>query len=263
MEIRQPAVAGMFYPDSPARLRNDLSAMLDSAASRNLDPASIKALVVPHAGYMYSGPIAATAYKLLSSRRQQIRRVVLLGPSHRIPFRGLAIPTAGQFRTPLGDIELDLPALEAIESLPGVERRDDAHTWEHSLEVQLPFLQTVLEDFVLVPIVVGGARPETVAEVLETLWGGDETLIVISSDLSHYLPYEQARETDSRTTRQIEQRQETIVGNQACGCHPLNGLLRLANRKGLRVETLDLRNSGDTAGSRDRVVGYGSYAVCQ
>jgi AmmeMemoRadiSam system protein B len=263
MEIRQPAVAGMFYPDNPARLQTELAAMLDAADAREVDPATIKALVVPHAGYVYSGPIAATAYKLLQARRRQIRRVILLGPSHRVPFYGLAIPTAERFRTPLGDIELDQAAMTAIATLPGVERRDDAHTWEHSLEVQLPFLQTVLEDFSLVPIVVGGANPETVAKVLETLWGDAATLIVISSDLSHYLPYDRARRTDSQTTRLIEQKRETLVGDQACGCHPLNGLLRLAKQKGLQVQTVDLRNSGDTAGTRDRVVGYGSYVVCQ
>jgi hypothetical protein len=263
MEIRQPAVAGTFYPDNPAQLDAQLTAMLNAAAQPDIDPAAIKALVVPHAGYIYSGPVAATAFRLLQPRRDQIRRVVLLGPSHRIPFRGLALPTASRFRTPLGEISLDTRAIQSIATLPGVVRRDDAHAWEHSLEVQLPFLQEVLADFQLVPIVVGEADPETVAKVLEHLWGDGETLIVISSDLSHYLPYELAQQVDSETARAIEARTDTLDGDQACGCRPLNGLLRLAKRKGLGVVTLDLRNSGDTAGGKDQVVGYGSYAVCQ
>lgn len=262
MEIRQPAVAGTFYPDNPKYLEKELTAMLEEAARPDIDPAAIKALVVPHAGYIYSGPVAATAYRLLTRRREQIRRVVLLGPSHRIPFRGLALPLADRFQTPLGDIPLDTQAMQSISSLPEVVRRDDAHEWEHSLEVQLPFLQKVLANFQLVPIVVGDADPETVAEVLERLWGDSETLIVISSDLSHYLPYELAKQIDSQTARSIEAKSDTIEGDQACGCRPLNGLLRLAKRKGLEVKTLDLRNSGDITGARDQVVGYGSYAVC-
>ena len=263
MEIRQPAVAGAFYPDDPDTLQGDVAAMLDEAEQRELAASAIKALVVPHAGYIYSGPVAATAYKLLLPRREQIKRVVLLGPSHRVPFYGLAIPTVEQFRTPLGDIPLDLEALNRIESLPGVARRDDAHAWEHSLEVQLPFLQAVLQEFTLVPIVVGGAEADDVARVLESLWGGDETLILISSDLSHFKAYSDARLTDRATTKLIEEKKDTIVGEQACGCYPLNGLLRLAREKDLQVQTLDLRNSGDTAGPKNQVVGYGSYAVIQ
>ena len=263
MQIRQPAVAGAFYPDNPATLQSDVDAMLDGAEQRELAASSVKALIVPHAGYIYSGPIAATAYRQIAPRREQIKRVVLLGPSHRVPFYGLAIPTVEQFRTPLGDIPLDQEALQRIEKLPGVERRDDAHAWEHSLEVQLPFLQAVLQDFELIPIVVGGAEPEIVVPVLEALWGGEETLIVISSDLSHYKPYGDARMTDRATTRLIEQKKDTLVGEQACGCYPINGLLRLAHEKGLQVQTLDLRNSGDTAGPKNQVVGYGSYAVIQ
>ncbi|MBT8145915.1 MAG: AmmeMemoRadiSam system protein B, partial [Gammaproteobacteria bacterium] len=243
--------------------KSDVAAMLEEAQLLELAASSIKALVVPHAGYIYSGPVAATAYKLLLPRREQISRVVLLGPSHRVPFYGMAIPTAEQFRTPLGDILLDQEALKRIEGLPGVARRDDAHAWEHSLEVQLPFLQSVLQDFTLIPIVVGGADANEVAKVLETLWGGEDTLIVISSDLSHFKTYGDARITDRATTQLIEQKQDTLVGEQACGCYPLNGLLRLASEKGLQVRTLDLRNSGDTAGPKNQVVGYGSYAVLQ
>ena len=263
MNIRLPAVAGAFYPDNPATLQRDLAHMLEQAEQRELTADSIKALIVPHAGYLYSGPVAATAYKLLKPRSEQIKRVALLGPSHRVPVNGMAIPTNEQFRTPLGDIPLDLEALKQMAKLPGVERRDDAHAWEHSLEVQLPFLQAVLEEFTLVPIVVGGAGPAAVAQLLDMLWGGDETLILISSDLSHFQSYKEAMSSDQATTRLIEQKQDTLVGEQACGCHPLNGLLRLARQKGLSLQTLDVRNSGDTAGSRDQVVGYGSYAVIQ
>ncbi|MBL4819711.1 MAG: AmmeMemoRadiSam system protein B [Gammaproteobacteria bacterium] len=261
MEVRQPAVAGTFYQDSPDRLRLDLGNMLEDADSPALDPFAIKALIVPHAGYVYSGPVAATAYKLLEPRRHQIKRVVLLGPSHHVPLTGMAAPKSKVFRTPLGDIPVDQGAINSISGLPGVVLRDDAHAGEHSLEVQLPFLQWVLDDFVLIPLVVGHADSETVATVLEQLWGGEETLIVISSDLSHFLPYTAAKSSDSDTSELITHLSDTIVGEQACGCHPLNGLLKLARSKGLTVSTLDLRNSGDTAGTRDQVVGYGSYAV--
>ena len=263
MDIRMPAVAGAFYPASPGSLKAELSRLMESASTPSLAPASVKALVVPHAGYIYSGPVAATAYRLLQDRHDQIHRVVLLGPSHRIPFRGLAIPASDRFRTPLGDIIIDREALASIADLPGVQQRDDAHAWEHSLEVQLPFLQSVLDDFTLVPIVVGPADPDAVAKVLEKLWGGDETLIVISSDLSHYLPYPLAQQSDGETTRLIENMEPIIEGEQACGCYPLNGLLQLAKSRGLKVTTLDLRNSGDTAGDKSQVVGYGSYAVSQ
>lgn len=263
MEIRQPAVAGTFYQDNPPQLQIDLESMLENADSQDLDPGSIKALIVPHAGYVYSGPVAATAYKLLRSRRQQIKRVVLLGPNHRVPLQGIAAPESQIFRTPLGDISLDLDALAAIKDLSGMVVREDAHTLEHSLEVQLPFLQTVLDEFVLIPLVVGNAGAETVAAVLNELWGNEDTLIVISSDLSHFLPYAAARTKDRNTTKLIEQLNSSLVGEQACGCHPLNGLLKLAEEKELSITTLDLRNSGDTAGSHDQVVGYGSYAVYQ
>ncbi len=263
MDIRMPAVAGAFYPANPGTLQAELAELLALAQAPELEPSTVKALVVPHAGYIYSGPIAATAYRLLQDRSSQIRRVILLGPSHRVPFRGMAVPASDSFRTPLGDIPIDQEALAAIADLPGVQQRDDAHEWEHSLEVQLPFLQTVLDEFTLVPIVVGPSDPDTVAAVLEKLWGDEDTIILISSDLSHFLPYAQAQETDSETTRLIENMEPCIVGEQACGCYPLNGMLRLAKNRGFSIKTLDLRNSGDTAGDKDQVVGYGSYAICQ
>ncbi|MTW20148.1 AmmeMemoRadiSam system protein B [Allochromatium palmeri] len=262
--IRQPAVADRFYPGDPAELRRMLDALLaEPHPSTSFQPGTIppKALIVPHAGYIYSGPIAATAYATLAAVRGQIQRVVLLGPSHRLPFVGLAASSADVFATPLGPIPIDQAAVERALTLPQVQRLDAAHAQEHSLEVQLPFLQQVLDDFTLVPLVVGEATPESVAEVLDLLWGGPETLIVVSSDLTHYLDYRTAQRIDAATSEAIEAlRPESIGYDQACGRAPLNGLLTLARRRGLRAETLDLRNSGDTAGSRDQVVGYGAYA---
>ena len=256
--VRQPAVAGMFYPGDPAELQREVRGFLDTAETGGIRP---KALVAPHAGYMYSGPIAGTAYAQLTPLSQQIRRVLLLGPAHRRAFRGVAFSTASLFRTPLGDVEVDLEALEVIRNMPQVHEFDAPFEGEHCLEVQLPFLQTVLEEFRVVPLLVSDARAEDVAEVLEALWGGDETLIVISSDLSHYLDYASARAIDAETSRAIEHLRPEEIGpdNRACGHTPLNGLLLEARRHGLKAATLDLRNSGDTAGRRDQVVGYGAY----
>ncbi|HHO67686.1 MAG TPA: AmmeMemoRadiSam system protein B [Gammaproteobacteria bacterium] len=260
IQIRQPAVAGMFYPDDPALLQQQVEDFLAGEEAAAGPPP--KALIVPHAGYIYSGPVAARAYARLKPLRSRIRRVVLLGPAHRVAFRGLAASSARYFATPLGLVPVDQAAVEQILSLPQVQVLDEAHRDEHSLEVQLPFLQTVLDDFSLVPLVVGDAEPGEVAEVLEQLWDGDETLFVISSDLSHYHDYETARTIDSATSRAIEQlHPEAIHYEQACGRNPLNGLLLAARRHGLQAHTLDLRNSGDTAGPRDRVVGYGAYEL--
>jgi len=263
MDIREPAVAGLFYPDNPLQLQQDIDTLLHDADTPYAVQQPLLALVVPHAGYVYSGPVAATAYKLLGREKQRIRRVVLLGPSHRVALFGMAIPTVEKFRTPLGDVTLDCDALKKIAGLEGVATRDDAHALEHSLEVQLPFLQTVLEDFTLVPVVVGQADAEQVRAVMETLWSPGDTLILVSSDLSHFLPYATAQAADRQTTRQIENCEPSLQGEQACGCYSLNGLLLLASQRGYRVVTLDQRNSGDTAGNKDQVVGYGSYAVYQ
>jgi AmmeMemoRadiSam system protein B/AmmeMemoRadiSam system protein A len=217
--------------------------------------------VVPHAGYIYSGAIAAAAYRLIEPARDTIERVVLLGPSHRVPLRGAAVSGAHAYRTPLGDIPLDRPAIAALQALPGIVTFDEAHEGEHSLEVQLPFLQVALHRFTLVPVVCGQAPPEQIARVLDALWGGPETLIVISSDLSHYLDYAACKALDGRTREAIEAFDPAAMGHdQACGRVPLGGLLVAAREKQMRVETLDLRNSGDTAGPKDRVVGYGSWA---
>ena len=257
-EAREPAVAGLFYPRAPAALRSTVEDFLKDQPRLATRP---KALVVPHAGYIYSGPVAATAYAQLVKGRAEIRRVVLLGPSHRVAFRGLAVPSVDAFVSPLGTVTVDRAAVDKILHLPQVLVSDEAHLEEHSLEVHLPFLQIVLDEIALVPIVVGEASAAEVAAVLELLWGGDETLIVVSSDLSHYHDYATAQRLDRATTDAIEALRRDIHPEQACGCRPLNGLLAAAATHELSVQTLDLRNSGDTAGTRDQVVGYGAYAL--
>jgi len=256
---RRPAVAGMFYPGGSAALR----AMVDEFMAQAVVPpagAAPKAVIAPHAGFVYSGPIAANAYAQLAPARDEIRRIVLLGPSHRVPFQGLALSSAARFSTPLGEIPLDLDAMTLLDGLPQVQVLDRAHAQEHSLEVQLPFLQRVLGEFRLVPLVVGEASAEEVAEVIERLWGGPETRFVISSDLSHHHDYATARRMDQATSQAIEAlRPEAIGYEDACGRIPVSGLLRAAQRHGLRGRILDLRNSGDTAGPRNQVVGYGAY----
>jgi AmmeMemoRadiSam system protein B len=258
--IRSPAVAGSFYPESPQRLAEAVQSYL-AAAEAPADAAAPKALIAPHAGYVYSGPTAGVAYARIAPARERIERVVLLGPAHRVPVAGLAAPGADAFATPLGEIPLDRESLERLLELPQVSLLDAAHALEHSLEVQLPFLQTVLGGFSLVPLVVGEARPEEVAQVLESVWNGPETLIVVSSDLSHYQGYAAAQRMDAATARAIEAlRPQEIRYDDACGRVPIQGLLVTARRKGLRAHTLDVRNSGDTAGPRDTVVGYGAWA---
>lgn len=259
--IRRPAVAGMFYPGKSADLAAEVVRMLDDARQRVPEAARApKAIVVPHAGYVYSGPIAASVYAQLADAATSIRRVVLLGPTHRVGVHGLAVPAVTHFATPLGAIPIDGSAIDAIADLPQVVVADAPHEQEHSLEVQLPFLQALLKEFRLVPLAVGRASAEAVAEVLERLWGGDETLIVISSDLSHYLPYAAAREIDGATAERVLSCDPTLSHDEACGATPLNGLLLAARRHGLQARLIDLRNSGDTAGDRMRVVGYGGFA---
>ncbi len=258
--IREPAVAGMFYPDDPATLRNMVDDYLQRVAESAAPPP--KALILPHAGYIYSGPVAASGYARLRSIRHRIQRVVLLGPSHRVAFSGLAGSSAEYFSTPLGKIPLDTTAIAALTALPQVQILDQAHLQEHSLEVHLPFLQESLDEFTLLPLVVGDANAVEVAEVLERVWGSEETLIVISSDLSHYHDYATAQRLDQQTAKAIETlKPEAISSEGACGRNPVKGLLLLARQKGMTVETLDLRNSGDTAGSREQVVGYGAWAL--
>ena len=258
--IRAPAVAGMFYPADPGQLADNVQQLLAAARPYDLTP---KALIIPHAGYIYSGAIAATAYVTLKSIAHQIRRVVLLGPTHRVAVRGLALPGADAFDTPLGRVMLDMNAVQSIAHLPQVTISREAHALEHSLEVQLPFLQSVLPDFTLLPLAVGIATPEEVAAVLEVLWGGKETLIVISSDLSHFLPYAAAQRMDHDTVQTILKLHQPISHEQACGGTPVNGMIVAARHHHLVPHLLDLRNSGDTAGSRDRVVGYASLAFTE
>ncbi len=258
-DIREPAVAGSFYPADPEALRAEVRGLLAKADAGGPVP---KAIIAPHAGYIYSGPVAASVYARLAAARGRIRRVVLLGPSHRVGFHGLALPGASLFRTPLGDIPVDTAAVQALCTLPQVHELEAAHRLEHSLEVQLPFLQEVLGEFTLLPLVVGDADADAVAEVLETLWGGPETLVVVSSDLSHYQPYATARRQDAVTSRAIESLDPDALHHEdACGRNPIRGLLAIARRHGYTIETVDLRNSGDTAGARDRVVGYGAYVL--
>ncbi len=261
---RLAAVAGAFYPAESSSLSHLIQHFLTEppkqASPQALPAHAPKALVVPHAGYIYSGVVAAQAYRLLQPYRKVIHRVILLGPVHRVAVRGLALPGADAFSTPLGSIAVDSEAISRIATLPQVSTSVAAHAWEHSLEVQLPFLQSVLHDFTLVPLAVGDATPDEVAEVLEQLWGEDDTLIVISSDLSHYLTYEQARHCDSRTVQRMLQLDHHIGHREACGATPVNGLLELAQRHRLQPYLLDLRNSGDTEGDQDRVVGYSALA---
>jgi AmmeMemoRadiSam system protein B len=258
-DARPPAVAGLFYPGEPAGLGRTVDDLLKHARAQDATPVP-KALIAPHAGYVYSGPIAANAYRLLAPARDCVTRVVLLGPTHRVAVRGLAIPAVRRFATPLGTVELDTAAIESLRRMPQVVVSDEAHALEHSLEVHLPFLQKVLARFTLVPLAVGHASAEDVAAVLDALWGGAETLIVVSSDLSHYLTYAHAQSVDRETCNAILELRTDIDHEQACGATPVSGLTLTARRKGLTPELIDLRNSGDTAGDKSRVVGYASFA---
>lgn len=260
INVRPAAVAGMFYPDSAAMLSDELARLFSAITPQpGLRP---KAIIAPHAGYIYSGATAAHIYATIAARRETIRRVVLLGPTHRVAIDGLALPTSTAFETPLGTVPLDLPAMAAIRDMPQIVVSQAAHAQEHALEVQIPFLQCTLDEFSLVPLAVGRTSPEQVAAVIARLWGGDETLIVISSDLSHYMPYEQARQLDGQTARTILALDPTVDHRQACGATAINGLLLAARQRGLKAQLVTQCNSGDTAGDRSRVVGYGAFAFC-
>ncbi len=257
MKTRSAAVAGTFYPADAKELKTVVNAYLDDQKALYEQP---KAIIAPHAGYIYSGPIAASAYRQLETGVDTIQRVVLLGPAHRVSLFGLATSSADNFITPLGSVPVDREAIEKINSLPQVRQVDEAHALEHSLEVHLPFLQLCLKTFSLVPLVVGESTPEEVAEVLERLWGSAETLIIISSDLSHYHDYATAKSLDEKLSKAVENLHiEAIKAEAACGSIAIKGLLKVAANRGLSVQTIDLRNSGDTAGSHDAVVGYGAY----
>ena len=258
MSTRKPAVAGRFYPSNSTELDVLVGEYLNSATSQSY---LAKAIISPHAGFMYSGAIAASAYKAIAGQAKKISRVILLGPSHHVAYTGLALPSDSRFTTPLGSIDIDTHSCHHLNEIPFVNVNDNAHLWEHSLEVQLPFLQKVLDDFSLVPLVVGQASKEEIAEVLQYFWDDSHTLVVVSSDLSHYHPYDEAVKIDQHTTHLIEEKTPELTGDRACGYRGINGLLKKARASGLSVTTLDLRNSGDTAGNKEQVVGYGAYVI--
>ena len=257
--VRPPAVAGLFYPADPSTLRREVEAHLAAALPSSPGRSRVKAVIAPHAGYIYSGPTAGYAFAQLVADAAEIRRIVLLGPAHTVALRGLALPACDAFATPLGEVPLAVEAARRIASLPQVIDHPAAHRVEHSLEVELPFLQMILDEFDLLPLVVGDAGGEEVAEVLEAVWGGAETRIIISSDLSHYLPYDRAKAVDDETARVIVALEAPLERGRACGGLPIDGLLVAARRRDLTARILDLRNSGDTAGDRHRVVGYGAF----
>lgn len=259
--IRPAAVAGMFYPRDGGELRDSVRRFIDEGRNVGVTP---KALIVPHAGYPYSGPIAGTGYAQLQNLTARVERVVLIGPAHRVRVQGIALSDAEAFETPLGLVPLDLDAIRELLELPQVHVETDAHAAEHSLEVHLPFLQALFDDFTLIPLAVGAATVHETAEVLERVWGGAETLIVVSSDLSHFHDQATAERLDAETSKAItELRGEELRGDRACGFIGIAGLLDVARKRRMHVEVLDVRTSGDTAGSDDRVVGYGAYAVCE
>ena len=259
--IRSAAVAGMFYPGDRRTLVAELDELLGGVEQSAPRLGFPKALIVPHAGYIYSGPVAARAYEELAPARGVVKRVVMLGPVHRVPVRGLAIPSDEAFATPLGAIPIDRTALDEVRALPHVVTSDRAHLQEHALEVQLPFLQRQLGDFTLAPFAVGDATVDEVAQVIERLWGGPETLIVISTDLSHYHAYAEARQIDRSTVTRIAGLATDLNHEEACGATPLNGMLDVARRRNLAIRLLAANNSGDTAGGKGQVVGYSSFAL--
>lgn len=260
---RPAAVAGLFYPGEPAALAAEVASYLADAPRPAAGACAPKAIIAPHAGYRYSGAVAARAYARFAPLRGAVRRVVLLGPAHREWVPGVAVPDTTAFDSPLGAVKVDAGAMARLRALPFVQPSDRAHALEHSLEVHLPFLRAVLGEFALVPALVGGASPAEVARLLEEVWGGDETRIVVSSDLSHYLSYREALERDRATAAAILRLEDHLAPEEACGAAPINGLLAAARRHGLAIELLDLRNSGDTAGGQDRVVGYGAFALVE
>jgi AmmeMemoRadiSam system protein B len=257
-EVRQACVAGYFYPADPKILATTVQQLLDAAPTTAIGPP--KAIIAPHAGYVYSGPIAASIYKTLLPHKDNIKRVVLLGPAHRVGFQGIAATNVEGFATPLGVVPVDIESVQKALMVPEVKVLEQAYEMEHSLEVQLPFLQTVLSNFRLSPYIVGLAGPQDVAKLLVQLWGGPETLIVISSDLSHYYDYDTAKKLDADTSQAIlELAPNRVDENRACGRLPIQGLLLAAAQLNLTAHVIDQRNSGDTAGDKQRVVGYGAY----
>jgi hypothetical protein len=260
MRSRPAAVAGMFYSDKPQELAATVKSYLAAATPTGDKPP--KAIVAPHAGFIYSGPVAGSAYASLAARGKAVERVILVGPSHRVGFSGLALSSATAFETPLGPVHVDREAVAELESQGLAREFEPAHRNEHSLEVQLPFLKHSFPDARIVPILAGDDDWQALAKAIDLLWGGEETTLVASSDLSHYHDYATAQRIDAATAKDLERLAAGQIDfDQACGATAVNALLSVAASKGLGCLTLDLRNSGDTAGPRDRVVGYGAFAV--
>lgn len=265
--LRPAAVAGTFYPKEASELLQTVRNLLSKAAQTpdipqfNNPP---KAIIVPHAGYIYSGAVAASAYAILLRFRSKINRIILLGPAHREAVNGIAVPETDFFETPLGPIPIDQNARQRLRPFHYVHSADSPHRLEHSLEVQLPFLQLILGQFSLLPLLVGQASPEEVDQIIEEFWDEPETLFVISTDLSHFLDYDTARARDAKTALAIENLDyESLEFDQACGRTPVAGMLLAAKKNNLSIHTLDLKNSGDTAGPKDRVVGYGAWVLSE
>ena len=265
--IRPPAVAGTFYPADADILRSEIDGLMDAALHSDAVSGDVspKAIIVPHAGLMFSGSLAALGFATVRALKDTIKRIVSIGPAHRMAFQGIALARADQFATPLGNMRCDLPALQSALALPHVQMLDDAHTLEHGLEIELPFIQRLFgedADIGIVPLLVSRCSPRQVHEVIEKLWGGPETLIVISSDLSHFHDYDTAKRMDNRTRAMIENFDaENIDTNDACGALPVAGMLIAARNRGMKIKTLGMRNSGDVTGDKSRVVGYGAWAV--
>lgn len=266
MNVRPPAVAGQFYSHSPDYLVSQLNRWLtpDERNSATLEQQPIRALIVPHAGYIYSGEVAAGAYRCLRAQADRIRRVILIGPSHRYYFEGCVLPSTRFFSTPLGQIPIDIQSVDKLRQIDDIEVSDQVHALEHSLEVQLPFLQSCLHDFTLLPLLTSNVSPAKVARLIDPLWQGDDCLLVVSSDLSHFHTYSAAQRIDKHTCALIEQFEPTLSPEQACGSTGINTLLLLAKQRGYQLKRQIMINSGDTdAGDKERVVGYVSYIVSE
>lgn len=257
--IRRPAVAGRFFP----AVRSELTAIVQSCLQEASPPertGAPKAIIAPHAGFAFSGPVAGSAFAPLTEAANEIGRVVLIGPSHHVAFDGVATSGFGNFETPLGVVSVDAGAIRQALKFDFVKEFEPAHQREHSLETHLPFLQSVLGEFQVVPLVTGRIDRETLARLFDALWGGEETIISVSSDLSHFFDYETARSLDRETSTRIAQFEaDQITPDDACGAVSIRGFLEAGRRREMRSEIIDLRNSGDTAGDRSRVVGYGAY----
>ena len=257
--LRSCAVAGTFYPDDPVDLRKTVQHFIAAAPTHRTESKPPQALIGPHAGYQYSGPIAGSAYAPLPSAAGRIRRVVIMGPAHRVSFSGLATVSVPAFDSPLGEVPVDQPAISAITNLPDVIVHDGAHEYEHGLEVHLPFITETLGHVAIVPVLFGQVSYLSAAQLFDSLWSSD-TMIVVSSDLSHYHDHQTATELDRQTADAIESNRPDRIGpQQACGHTAIRGLLTAAGQRGLHAHCVDLRNSGDTAGPKERVVGYGAF----